>query len=324
MRSSLLFSTGLHAAVVAIGFFGLPLVQKPPPTLETPILVEFVEVGAKTNLPTQQQKPEKKKEPEKKEVKKEEPKPEPPEPKPAPPKAAPPPPAPAEEEVAALPPEPLPAVKPKPKPKPKVEAKPEPKPKPKPVPKAKPKPPTRIASAKPKRKPKPPDPFASVLKTLADIKPTAPQKKEPEKPAAKKKAKAPEPSFEEQIAKAISRENKPFDRSRKLSVTYYQKLRATIMGQLQPCWIIPAGAKGAGGLAVEIKMQLAPDGNVLRAGVVDQARMLTDGFYRAAAESALRAVSRESRCTPLKLPRDDFEVWRDLVINFDPREVIGR
>ncbi|MDA0240484.1 MAG: energy transducer TonB, partial [Proteobacteria bacterium] len=81
---------------------------------------------------------------------------------------------------------------------------------------------------------------------------------------------------------------------------------------------------GAGGLAVEIKMQLALDGNVLRAGVVDQTRMLTDGFYRAAAESALRAVSRESRCTPLKLPRDDFEVWRDLVINFDPREVIGR
>lgn len=321
MRSSLLLSTGLHAAIVAVGFFGLPLVQKPPPSLETPILVEFVEVGAKTNLPTRQE-PKKEKPPEKKEAKKEEPKPEPPKPKPAPPKAAPPP-APAEEEIAALPPEPLPVAKPKPKPK--AAETPKPKPKPKPAPKAKPKPPQKVAKAKPRRKPKPPDPFASVLKTLEDIKSSPPpKKKEAEVKKKAPKPKKPELSFEEQIAKAISREDKAFDPSRKLSVTYYQKLRASIMRQVQPCWIIPAGAKGAGGLAVEIRLQLAPDGNVLQSDVVNGARMLTDGFYRAAAESARRAVSRESRCTPFKLPRDDFEAWRDLIIVFDPREVIGR
>ena len=315
MRASILYSVGLHVVVIGVSIVGLPHIQKPPPVIETPIVVEVVEVAAKTNLPTQRPEPPKKKpKPEPKpEPKKEAAKPPPP-PKP---KAAPPPPPPVaapKEEVAALPP---------PKPTPKPEAKPKPKPAPKPAAKAKPEPPKRLAKAKPRRKPKPPDPFASVLKTVEKIRRSAPPaKKEPEKkkPAKKKQT----PSFDERVAKALSRRPQPFDPNRKVSIGYYQNLASTIMRQIEPCWSIQAGAKQGHALAVEIRMELRPDGTVARAGVVNQARMVTDGFYRAAAEAALRAISNDNDCTPLKLPSNDYQIWRDLTLNFDPREVLGR
>ena len=28
------------------------------------------------------------------------------------------------------------------------------------------------------------------------------------------------------------------------------------------------------------------------------------------------------RCTPLKLPADKYEVWKDLDVNFDPKDVL--
>ena len=321
LRNSVLYSTILHVAVVTVGFFGLPHIRKPPPTLETPILVELVQDVAVTNLPTRRTPPPKKKVEKKPEPKKAEPKKEvkkaaPPRPKPKP-KAAPP-----KQEVVALPP-------PKPEPKPKPKAKPKPKPKPKPVAKPKPKPkpavktPQRLAKVRPRRKPKPPDPFASVLRTVENIKRTPPPKKEAEKkrPAPKKKK---APSFDEQIAKALSRQPREFDRKRKVGINYQERLIGSIKQQLKPCWIIAAGARNAGTLSVEIKVELALDGNVLRSSAVNRARMVTDGFYRAAAEAALRAVSRESKCTPLRLPREDYDLWRELVLNFNPAEALGK
>ena len=323
LRNSVLYSTILHVAVVTVGFFGLPHIRKPPPTLETPILVELVQDVAVTNLPTRRTPPPKKKVEKKPEPKKQEPKKEvkkaaPPPPKPKP-KAAPPPPAAPKQEVVALPP-------PKPESKPKLKAKPKPKQKPKPV--AKPKPvikvPPQLARAKPRRKPKPPDPFASVLRTVEDIKHTPPP---PKKEAEKKKpapAKKRQPSFDEQIAKALSRQPREFDRKRMVGINYQERLIGSIKQQLKPCWIIAAGARDRGTLSVEIKVELAPDGNVLRSSAVNRARMVTDGFYRAAAEAALRAVSRESKCTPLRLPRDDYDLWRELVLNFNPAEALGK
>lgn len=41
-------------------------------------------------------------------------------------------------------------------------------------------------------------------------------------------------------------------------------------------------------------------------------------FFQVAAESALRAVRR---CQPYKLPLAKYEAWKDVEINFDPREM---
>ncbi len=316
MRYPVLASILFHAAIVAVGFVGLPALRSPPPTPEIPIVVELVDLGPITNLPTAR------------ELKKEEPKPAPPKvaetpepPPPPPPKAKappppPPPPVPAREEVAAVPPPP------KPKPAPKKEPKPEPKPEPKKeVKKPEPKTPVRLAKAKPRRKPPPPDPFAGVLKTVERLKKQPP----PEKKEEKKKAKTPEKKkddFQQQIAKALSRRPTAHNPNRRISISERDALISAIRDQVTKCWSLPAGAKGAEDMIIEIKVAVNQDGRVRTANIANSGRMYSDPFYRAMAESALRAVLNP-RCSPFKVPIDRYEVWKDLTLVFNPKEMFG-
>lgn len=314
MRYPVLASILFHAVIVAVGFAGLPALRNPPPTPEIPIVVELVDLGPVTNLPTAR------------ELKKEEPKPEPPKveeapkpPPPPPPKAKapppPPPPVPAQEEVAAVPPPP------KPKPAPKKEPKPKPKPEPKKeVKKPKPKTPVPLAKAKPRRKPPPPDPLAGVLKTLEQLKDQPPPRKD-----EKKKAKAPEKKkddFQTQIAKALSRRPTAHDPNRRISITERDALISAIRDQVTKCWSLPAGAKGAEDMIIEIKVAVNPDGRVKTASITNSGRMFTDPFFRAMAESALRAV-KNPRCSPFKVPVERYDVWKDLTLVFNPKEMFG-
>jgi hypothetical protein len=93
---------------------------------------------------------------------------------------------------------------------------------------------------------------------------------------------------------------------------------------VERCWTIPAGARNAQNLRVTIRLFLTQDGNLLRAPeVVDAARMNRAGeeTFRAAAESAMRAVQR---CAPYRmLPAQKYDTWREIEMNFDPRTVLG-
>ena len=66
-----------------------------------------------------------------------------------------------------------------------------------------------------------------------------------------------------------------------------------------------------------------PDGTVRQAQIVDTARMSHDPYYRAAAESVLRAIN-SPQCTPLKLPPEKYDLWRHTRLTFDPHELVGR
>jgi hypothetical protein len=48
---------------------------------------------------------------------------------------------------------------------------------------------------------------------------------------------------------------------------------------------------------------------------------MSDPFYRAAAESALRAVLNP-QCSPLKLPPDKYEQWKILELTFNPKDLL--
>ena len=48
--------------------------------------------------------------------------------------------------------------------------------------------------------------------------------------------------------------------------------------------------------------------------------MRSDAFFRSAAESALRAVLR---CSPLRLPREKYDTWKNSTFTFDPRDMLG-
>ena len=205
-------------------------------------------------------------------------------------------------------PEPKQAEKPAPLPPPEEQQKPPPTPPqpetkaPEPIPVKNPeqkKPEPKKVEEKPKPKP---DLLSSVLKNVAKLKP-APIAKTPDETEDKAEAQEqPDP------APALS------DR---LTISEEDALRR----QMIQCWNMPIGARNAEQLIVEIVIEVNPDRTVRAARVVDTSRMGSDPFFRAAAESALRAV-RNPLCTPLALPEGKYEQWKSIHFNFDPRDMM--
>jgi outer membrane biosynthesis protein TonB len=340
MRRSFIISVVAHLALAAL-IVALSRLSPELPAEEQPITVEIVTeaVPAPSPLP---------------------PKPAPAQAAPAPPRQAaapaPPPPAPKTEakaepkpappvaqarlEPPPEPPKPAPArpakpvevAKPEPPPQPKQEAAPQPEPAPKPAPK-KPEPePKKPEVAKPApvlKKPKPPP----------DEKPTETAKAEPERPktppvakteandfdallrsveAQSKRVKAPEKREGKGASAEAGGTGQPGEA--KVAQINPSLLVASISRQITPCWNIPIAAQGIGGLRAELSIALGPDGSVQSVSATDAARMRTDPVFRAFAESAVRAVQR---CSPLKLPPESYQVWRNIIFNFDPSLIAG-
>jgi hypothetical protein len=93
-----------------------------------------------------------------------------------------------------------------------------------------------------------------------------------------------------------------------------------IRQKIRKCWLVPAGLKGAKDMIVDIKMEIAKDGTVVKAEVVDTGRMAQDTAFRTAAENARRAVL-DPQCNPLPLPADKYEQWKDLETSFNPKDM---
>ncbi|NTU76393.1 MAG: cell envelope integrity protein TolA [Alphaproteobacteria bacterium] len=91
--------------------------------------------------------------------------------------------------------------------------------------------------------------------------------------------------------------------------------------QIQQCWNMPVGARNAQDLIVEVLIEMNQDRTVRSAEVVDQSRLATDPYFRSAAEAALRAL-RHPKCSPLELPPDQYEQWKTIRFNFDPRDML--
>jgi hypothetical protein len=301
MRKAAIISALLHVSVFMAAWFGLPVLFRDDP-IEPAVRVDVVvmETEPKPEPPKAEPKSAPKPKPA---ASKPPPPPEPPS-VPEPPKMAavtpPVPPAPEPEPL------PVPKAKPKPKPEPpKVEPKPAPKPVAKAPPKPKPKP-------KPKAKPKPPpDRFDTILKNLAKEK--AARDKDADKKETKVANAPPLPKVDRPAPRASS-----FDTARTSA-----QLAAMVKQQVTPCWNIPGGAKDAQKMQIAVRIQVNPDGTLRGAPrIEDTARMARDPFYRAMAESAARALRLPS-CTPLKLPYDKYDLWKDITLIFDPSEALG-
>ena len=91
--------------------------------------------------------------------------------------------------------------------------------------------------------------------------------------------------------------------------------------QIARCWNVPAGARDAKDLVVEIKVVVDPDGTVRQATIVDQGRLGATPSIRAAAESARRAFFNP-QCRPLHLPAEKYAIWKDLVVDFSPKDIL--
>ena len=277
-----------------------------------------------------------------------------PPPPPAPKETAKPAPAPAPTQAAkaAPPPEPAPAVKAEPVPVPSTKPeppKPEPE-KPEPIPVEKPEPDVPKPEV-----PKPEQPEVAKVERVEDqapapvpvTRPTPPERpkqvaekeasKTPEKEEPEKKADnflnvlktvqnlkkdAPKPAAESPPSpmpdsKTTAR-NSSFDPNQKLSVSEMDAIRQ----QISSCWLVPAGAKNAADLVVEIEVTMNPDRTVRSYKVVDSARMQSDPFFRSAAESAMRAL-KSPNCSPLQLPPEKYDTWKNFTITFDPKDMLS-
>ncbi len=283
MRRGAVISAVLHVVVFLLAYFGLPELFRSEPDLNRPVIIEMVKIDDKTLMKAIHKAKSRPK-----------PKPRKPPPKQKKPrnvaKAPPPPEAPPLPEAVPIP---------KPKPKPKLKAKPKPKPKPK----AKPRRKRRMAKIRPRRKPLTPrkDFLASVLK---DVTPEKPKQSNPIQPP-KKAEKKPAPPLPPTVAQ-------------RMTISELDAIRS----QIEQCWNIPAGARNAQDLVVDISVVMNPDGTVRQATIVQRSRMSRDSFYRAAAESALRAVLNPD-CSPLRLPPQKYNQWKTFTLSFNPREAFG-
>jgi outer membrane biosynthesis protein TonB len=255
--------------------------------------------------------------------------------------APPPPPAPKverapEPEPPPPPPPPPPVAESRPKPPKEPEA-PEPAPEPKKAEAPAPKPPKPApAKPKPEKVAEPPKPRPEKPAEVAKA-PPKPERSPPPTPPAPKQA---ENDFDallrsvertpKRVQAAERREGKG-DAAAAVGGTLQpgaaqvaqinpSVLAASISRQITPCWNIPVAAQGIGGLRVELNIAMGPDGGIRSVVPVDAARMGRDPVFQAFAESAVRAVRA---CSPLKLPPESYQVWRNIIFNFDPSRMTG-
>lgn len=122
--------------------------------------------------------------------------------------------------------------------------------------------------------------------------------------------------LEKTITGLIAAGSTQYSQDLPLSLSEIDSIRA----QIEWCWNVPAGARDAENLIIEIKVQFAPDGKALHAQLIEDKRYHIDSFYRAAADSAKRAVYQ---CSPIKAPLTKYERWREVKLRFNPREMLG-
>lgn len=97
-----------------------------------------------------------------------------------------------------------------------------------------------------------------------------------------------------------------------LTLSEQDALRA----QMQRCWSPPVGVRGSGELVITVQFRLAPDGSVT--DIVEVAAQGIGPLYDVAADAARRAVLQ---CQPYVLPPNKYEAWKEVRVNFDPREL---
>lgn len=264
----------IHAAIIAIAFVGLPSLDRERPKSPPSFEIDFIRIAPETAIDKPVVKTPK---PETNPETNPETKPEP-EPKPAPK------PEPEPVPVPVSVPKPAPAPVPDPKPVPA------PKPEPKPEPALSESEQQRVrlrAAITPLQKPKPPSRVdTGRLAALLDR-----SKKEEQQPVRLEKNTQ---ELAEKIKTAKVPENKPsktpslFAGSRDRIAT--ASLRDALARKLSRCWNFPGGAKGVENFTVVIRIYLRADGSLAKAPEYVRVGDLSDGFYRAFAESAIRAV----------------------------------
>ena len=108
--------------------------------------------------------------------------------------------------------------------------------------------------------------------------------------------------------------------SQRLNPSQRDQLIGLLSEQLHRCWQVPIAAQSSDKPPVPtVRVRLNQDGSLAAEPVVMNSS--GDPLFRTVADSATRATRR---CAPLRIPAQFapfYNDWRDLVVNFDPRQV---
>lgn len=206
-------------------------------------------------------------------------------------------------------PEPEPVAEPAPEPQPEPPAAPEPSPQAEPAPKAEPVPESPkepqpiVTKVSPRTKPKPPRQEPKPEKNFNPNQITALLNKV--EPAGGSSPQSSEPAS---LGSRRGQEN----------VKMTQSELDALRGQVSACWNPPVGAAGAEDLRVRIRFNLSQSGEV--SGSPEVINSSSNPAFGAAASSAVRAIMR---CAPYSLPIAKYDAWQEVILNFDPKELLG-
>ena len=102
-----------------------------------------------------------------------------------------------------------------------------------------------------------------------------------------------------------------------LNETLEKKATATeiaiLRNHVRQCWNAPYSANELNKI-INLKIFTNPDGSVVNVEILDAAFYKKDPIYRAAADSARRAVKD---CSPLPLPKNKYDLFKIFTFNFD-------
>jgi colicin import membrane protein len=108
----------------------------------------------------------------------------------------------------------------------------------------------------------------------------------------------------------------PEGRDKQISASEIAILAQIIRSCVQSKWNVMGGGEGAQHTVVKLRLRFNADGTLATAPVVMNPQSTTT--FLAISDSAIRAAEA---CQPYSLPPARYEVWKDIVLNFDPRDM---
>lgn len=192
---------------------------------------------------------------------------------------------------------------------------------------------TEMSMAETPPPPAPEEPELAIEEKPEPPKPEPPPKPKPEKPKESKKRE----EFDiDRIASLVDKlDEKPpsADERAGIKPTASRTLKGAgaqtamtaseidaFKSQLSKCWKVDPGTPDPAALVFRLRIFLNQDGTVASAPELIDKGGLGDPYFRAAVDSAKRAVQM---CSPFQLPPEKFETWNDITITFDPTRMAG-
>ena len=118
-----------------------------------------------------------------------------------------------------------------------------------------------------------------------------------------------------QIRESLKNQNLNLTEEKKATATEIDILR----NHVRQCWNAPYAANELNKI-INLKIFTNPDGSVVNVQIIDVAFYKKDPVYRAAADSARRAVRD---CSPLPLPKNKYDLFKIFTFNFDTSFING-